>query len=201
MADTSIESFLAKFSSGFAHPNRYVVNFALPTGIAEYGNWMNPESGAGAITTYQGTLNFFNKVDIACHSMTMPGRTLMVADHKQIGGPFRIPYSHTYDPVTFTFYADNQLDIRRYFEIWQQAVININDNSMNFWKEYVADVYMAQLDRDGNRTYWVKLFESYPLSIGDVTYSYASTHQLTEITVSLQYRIWQAWHDNTSIGH
>ena len=160
---------------------------------------MNNESSNNAIRGNDQTLNKDGAINIACHNLVMPGRTLMLADHKQIGGPYRIPYSQTYDPVTFTFYGDRNLNARRYFDIWQTAVININDNSINFWNEYTADIEIAQLDKKGEKTYVVTLYEAYPFAVGDVPYAYASTHQVQDVSVSIQYRIWRANHDTTTI--
>ena len=45
----NVTDFLNKFPSGFARPNRYMVEMSLPPGIGEQGSWLNNESTAGNI--------------------------------------------------------------------------------------------------------------------------------------------------------
>lgn len=199
MTDTSITNFLSAFPEGWARPNRYKIRFQLPKGINDFGNWMNTHASAGNIGQYQWTYNNNGKIDIGCHTANLPNRTLLTATHKQIGGPFNIPFSHTYDPVTFSFYADKNLNVREYFEVWQSAVINITDNSVNFWNEYVSDIDIIVLDRKGNESYKMTLYDCYPLAIGDVNLSYASQNELLNITVTMMYRLWKSEHDTTTV--
>ena len=129
----------------------------------------------------------------------MPARTLMTYPHSQHCAPFRVPYSQQFEPITFSFYSTADMRQRHFFEIWQTAVININDNSLNFFTEYTRDIDIWQLDRTGKKTYGIRLFGAWPVAIGDVSYSYAQNNVVTEITVTMEYKIWQNNHDQTKI--
>lgn len=78
---------------------------------------------------------------------------MMVYTHSQHSVPFNVPYSQQMEPVTFSFYADTDLNVRKFFDTWQTAVVNINDNSMNFFDEYTQDIKIWQLDRKNKKTY------------------------------------------------
>lgn len=195
----NVSSFLQNYPDGFAHPDRYIVSFTLPKGIPDSGEWMNNESSSGNSFYFERLINNQGAINIGCHTAIMPARTLLVADHKHIGAPFRYPYSQTYDPVSFTFYADKDLNARRYFDIWQTMVINIMDNSMNFWDEYTSDIKITQLDRKGRPGYSVTLYQGFPLSVGDVNFNYASRNEIQNITVTITYKLWKASHDGTKI--
>lgn len=125
----------------------------------------------------------------------MPQRNLMTYEHKQMNAPYKVPYSQSYDPVPFVFYGDSNLDARRYFEIWQNAVVNIQSNTMNFYSEYVSDVTIEQLDKSGNVTYGIKLYEAYPMSISTLDYSYSNRDSIQNISVVLSYKYWQNLND------
>lgn len=123
----------------------------------------------------------------------------MTYDHVQHSSPFRVPYSQQYDPVTFSFYSGLDMKERHFFEIWQTAVVNINDNSMNFFDEYTQNVKIWQLDRAGNKSYGVELYAAFPLSIGEVQYAYANNNQVQVVTVTLSYKLWKSQNDQTQI--
>jgi hypothetical protein len=197
----SVNSFLNRFAEDFARPNRYMIEIPVPAaaGIPDSGGFLNSESTTGSVSSISNNLNFNGAVAIACHTCTMPGRTLMVYEHSQHSAPFKVPYSQQYDPITFSFYASKTLKARHFFEIWQTSVVNLNDNSMNFFEEYIRDVKIWQLDRAGNKTYGITLYGAWPISIGDIDLGYANSNQPMSINVTLAYKLWKSSNDTTEI--
>lgn len=88
---------------------------------------------------------------------------------------------------------------RHFFDIWQTSVVNINDNSLNFFVEYTQDIDIWQLDRNNKKTYGVRLYAAWPVAIGEVSYNYAQNNAVTEITVTMEYKLWKNNHDSTTI--
>lgn len=191
--------FLSKIHGGFARPNRYLIEFQMPPGIGAGGTWMNQQSAAGNIERFGNLFNSDGAVQIACHTCTMPPRATMVYNHTQYSAPFMVPYSQQYEPVTFTFYCNRELEQRKFFEIWQTAVYNINDNSMNFFVEYTNDVHIHQLDRAGEIAYSITLYAAWVQSVGEVPYSYASNNTPLSVSVTMAYRLWKRSDDMTKI--
>lgn len=187
----NVTDFLDKFPGGFARPNRYMVEIQMPAGVGNTGSWMNRQALVGAITSHGMLLNNQGSVQIACHTISMPPRASMVYPHNQLSAQFMVPYSQMYEPVTLSFYNSAELNQRTFFEIWQSAVFNINDNSMNFFVEYARDMKIYQLDRQGNKTYGVTLYAAWPQSIGDVAYSYSSNNTPLSCSVTMAYRLWK----------
>lgn len=144
-------------------------------------------------------MNKEGAVQIACHTCAMPPRSAMTWQHAQYSAPFMVPYSQQYEAVTFSFYNNRTLDQRKFFEVWQTAVFNINDNSMNFFVEYTRDVKIHQLDREGNIVYSVTLFSAWPMTIGQVDYSYSQNNSVLSTSCTMQYRLWQREGDTTDI--
>lgn len=193
-----ITNFLSKFS-GFARPNRFLLEFSLPKGITATGTWLNTESTVAGMITNSALLNGNGVIQISCHTCTMPARTLMTHPHVQHGAPFRVPYSQQYEPVTFSFYSGRYHEQRHFFEIWQTAVVNLNDNSFNFLSEYCSDIDIWQLDRNNNKTYGVRLYNAWPMAIGELQYNYGENSTPLSITVTMEYKLWKNNHDTTTI--
>lgn len=194
--------FLSKFRDGVSRPNRYRVEFTLPRGVGlgagEIG--VNDDARAGNITQLQQYFNQNGAIDVKCHTMTMPQRSLLTTEQRQNSAPFRTPYSATYDPVTFSFYSDPYLDTRDYFEVWQSAVVNLGTNTMNFYDEYVSDIKMVMLDMYGNDAYRVTLYEAYPLNVGMVDASYSQVNTLTTCTVTMAFKSWSPEYNTTGVN-
>lgn len=201
MAD--ITEFISQFTKGgVAQSNRYRVRFMLPIGIVNT-YFTNTGSAQGVIESTQIELNRSGGIDLLCHSCTLPSRELQSYDLKQFGPPHRMPNTVSYMPITFSFFSDSNLNSRRYFEIWQTAVHNISSNTFNFYNEYVASIEIIVLDResadgsDDDSLYSVNIYEAWPSSIAGVDYSYANNNTPQSFMVTMQYKYWQANHDDT----
>lgn len=175
-----------------ASPNRYWVAFNLPEGIAPKGANDNMDGVSDKVKTGQPTSYARNMGDIGfmCTNMTFPGRSFMTTDSRHIGTPFKLPYTAEYSDVNFTFNLSADFRERKYFEMWQQSIVNVHMNSLNFYKEYVMPVHLMQLDKQGKVTYQVTLVEAYPISIDDVNNSFAAQNEVSQCTVTMAYRHW-----------
>lgn len=175
-----------------ASPNRYWVSFNLPSGISPQGEGDNVNGVASKVKNGQPTQYARTVGDIGfmCNQMSFPGRSFMTVDSRHIGTPFKLPYTAQYTDVNFTFNLSADMRERKYFEIWQQTMVNVHMNSMNFYKEYVMPVHLMQLDKQGKVTYQVTLVEAYPISIDDVNNSFASNNEVSQCTVTMAYRHW-----------
>lgn len=191
MKDVSIDKFISMFKAGYASANRYEVEFYLPKGIgATHGINVEDKARSGNIHQVQTQYNGNQKVNILCHTASMPQRSLLTYTHRQLNAPINVPYSQEYQPVSFIFYGDGNMEVREYFDIWQQAVVNIRSNTLNFMSEYVADVIIHQLDKSGNRTYSVRLYEAYPSMVSALDYSSTNTNQIQNVSIVLMYKYW-----------
>ena len=191
----SITDYIQEISKqGIASPNRYWVTLTLPRGIdlSIWGNEsINQDSAQGNIGKINTQLNGNTQLSVKCIQVQFPGRTLMTTENRHWGTPYKLPYSALYDEVSFTFVAADNLRERYFFEVWQEAVINVNLNSLNFYDEYISQVQLYQLDKQNNFTYGIELDQAYPINIGAIDYSYATQNEFVSVTVSLTYRRWR----------
>ena len=190
MADYNFQKFLSNFDTGIARPNRYRVEFTLPPGVSNSNTFVDPQVRSSNLAQANLNLNG-GRVNVKCFSSSLPQRTILTSEKLQNSGPFRVPYSgSSYDSVTFGFYADNNMDTRQYFDLWQNTVLNVRSNTMNFYNEFVAPVYIYSLDQAGNDIYGVRLEEAYPTQISPLQLNYSTNNAPAEIYVSIQYRRW-----------
>ena len=191
--DMSTTKFLNLFDKGIGKANRYQVRFILPKGIPQ-SEWANIQSTSGRIQSMQSQLNGNEAINIFCHTCVLPQRSVMTYEHRQMTAPYLLPLSQRYEPIPFSFFSDSTMNTRRYFEVWQNTVLNIHNNTMNFYSEYVADVEIRVLDAQGNPTYGIKLVEAYPMSLPPVDLSY-SNNAVQNVTVVMTYKYWENLED------
>lgn len=171
-----------------ASPNRYWVAFSLPQGITQDNlSGVSNSVQNGAPKQFERNLG---DIGFMCSQMEFPSRSMVTTESRHIGTPFRLPYSAQYTDISFTFLCSSDLRERKYFEMWQQMVMNVSMNSMNFYKEYVMPVHLMQLNKNGEVTYQITLIEAYPVSINDVSLASTARDEVQQCTVTMAYRHW-----------
>lgn len=188
--DGEIWRFMSHFKNGFARANRYRIEFTLPKGASGNTNDVNQYSRKGAIQTAETLYNKNGSINIKAHTVTFPQRAFQTFEIKHNSAPFKIPYTSSYDPVTFTFYNDQDMDVRRYFDIWQGSVMNFSNNTSNFYSEYTSDIKMYIENDQGEDVYGIVLIEAFPLGLSLIDMSYSTTNQFMNMSATFSYKYW-----------
>ena len=192
----SVDNFISKFKNGIARPNRFRVEFMLPSGVVGGAGILgvNPTSRTGAIQQSERALNKNGLISILSHTTMLPARELQLIGASAGGGsyPAAVPFGVSYQPITVSFYTDAHYSTREYFDIWQNAVFNVKSRTINYYNEYTSDVRIHALDREGNTTYSITLKEAYPNSISECDLSFSSVDTLQTVTVSFSYKYWHS---------
>jgi len=163
----SISDFVSHVSDNrLASPNRYWVEFG----------------GVGS--------GVFGDMAMYCKTATMPGRSFQTVSQRQFGIPYKIPYTASYDDVSFTFTLSEDLKERRFFEAWQAKMYNQNNSTMNYYRDYVGNCTIQQLNKQMKVTYSVFLYDAFPVALSSVDYAYDNTDSLQQMTVTMAYRYW-----------
>ena len=186
-----IWKFISHFKNGFARASRFRIEFKLPKGAMGVNVFdVNQHSRAGAIQSAENKFNRNGSINIKAHTVTFPQRALQTFEIKHNSMPFKIPYTSSYDPVTFTFYSDSDMDVRRYFDIWQASIMNFSNNTINFYNEYVSDIKMYIENDRGEDVYGIVLIEAFPLGITPLDMSYSSANTLLNVATTFSYKYW-----------
>ena len=171
--------FLSRIKrAGFSQPNRYKVFIDPP----------NLQGGS----TGQAVLNSDRQrqLSLMCQTASLPGINLATTEAYIYGPPYNIPYNQVYDDVTLVFLVDAQMNEKQIFDNWANSIINPETKDANFYKEYVTDITIEQLDRNENPVYSVKLIEAYPTVVNELGLDSGSTDEIHRLAVTFSYRYW-----------
>ena len=151
--ETHMGHFISRVNKaeGFSRTGRYFVQFTLPRGEDGQLNRnvaQNAEMPNKVMRDLDSRLG--ETVGLFCNKITVPDRTLVSAAVAHHGPARHFVHSHTYEPITATFYADLYMRERMYFEAWQKAAISNTTHNVNFYDEYTAEMHIMGLGQYAN---------------------------------------------------
>ena len=122
-----IETLKTKIG-GFAKGNRYNVTFAgLPAGL---------DAGVNENLQY------------LCESVSLPTKGIASNAQDIYGPPREIPYRETFTEAALSFIVDDNFTIKRFFDQWQEKIINVETGNVNYWNDFVATINITRLSND-----------------------------------------------------
>jgi hypothetical protein len=187
----SIDDFKAILSkgSGMARLAKYEVSLWPPLSLNKY-------AGQGEFAT--NLLPFTRDISLQCNTIAMPGHDLQTQTVQYGSQPAReMVTSHGYEgTIAATFYMDENLETKSYFDLWQHMAVDRNTNKVNYYKDYIGTMEIYQLG-GGGRTYGMKVLEVYPETIGQIEYAYATVDTLALLPIEFQYRKWKTMDPRT----
>jgi len=207
------ESTLGRFQAmvneaeGFQRKARFYVNFTLPNGVSGGGNFNSADAG---FVQNEDELQGFSsrsqlramnqdqnkrRVQAFCSTIAMPSREGVQKEIRHNGPTRKFVYDYTSPEITATFYTDKFMRERSFFEMWQKAAFSNSTHNFNYYNDYVAplDIFalgqFASRDERDDITYGVRLFECYPKTISEVTFSH-DANEVQTFTVTFSFRYW-----------
>ena len=134
----AISNFQAqmKAAKGFARTARYEV-VLFP-----------PESLKKSLLADGIDLDIYTRgLTMMCDSVTMPGKDLSTESVKHGQELERQQVSaHVYEgTITASFYLENNLAAKSFFELWQDHVVSNGSNTVNYYDDYVGTMEIFQL--------------------------------------------------------
>jgi|TARA_Y100000289_G_C3923063_1_gene151612 hypothetical protein len=129
-------------------------------------------------------------LNLMCNATQLPGRQITTNDRQYGIKSEKMAQGFLKDDVSLSFYENNVYTIRRYFQDWQNRVLNQNSYEIRYKNEYAETVTMQQLDHEENLVAEVKLLEAFPttLNVIDLT---SEQNGLVQINVQLSYSNWR----------
>jgi len=107
---------------------------------------------------------------LLCQSCTIPGKRIMTTEATHNHHNTKKPYSAATDEVTMTFLMTNDYYMKKYFDMWQEMIIDTShEHYKAFYKrDYCSDVTIQQLSSSNDVVpgYTVKLENAYPIQVG-----------------------------------
>ena len=171
----SIDKLRTKIG-GFAKGNRYNVTFSgLPTGLD---------------TTVNENLQYL------CESVSLPTKGIASNAHDVYGPPREIPYRETFTEAALSFILDDAFTVKRFFDKWQENIINVETGNVNYWNNFVATINITRLSNDATSfadatdKYKIELREAYPSAVGEVALGHTQGGEILRLSVTFKYRKW-----------
>lgn len=119
--------------------------------------------------------------------------------------PISIDYGG--DGIAASFYLDREMNVKRFFDIWMQSIVNASTDNVSYQNDYITNIVIRQLS-DGRgglqntstfnprgvteeATYAVQLEEAFPRSMNLVDLNTGSQNQISRLTVVFAFRKWK----------
>jgi hypothetical protein len=174
---------------GIARGNRFAVYVSHPSkGMNSLLNF-NPANLLSNLISGQGVrigdfIQDPRDIFLLCQSCTMT--TEATHNHHNT----KKPYSAATDEVTMTFLMTNDYYMKKYFDMWQEMIIDTShEHYKAFYKrEYCSDVSIQQLSASNDVVpgYTVKLENAYPIQVGALELG-NSADGLMELSITWEY--------------
>jgi len=105
------------------------------------------------------------------------------------GREVKLGGERTFDPWTVTVINDTTMKLRKLFERWSNLMNDrTNNGGYTAPGSYMADLLVAQLDRNDETIRTYQLFGCFPITVSEVGLSYGSNDVISEFTVTFQYQ-------------
>jgi hypothetical protein len=127
---------------------------------------------------------------LLCKGLTLPGKRISTTEAAHNHNLSKKPYSAVADEVTMTFMLTNDYYIKKYFDLWQEMIIDTTGQHYKtmYKKDYVTDVTIQQLSNSNHIIpgYTLMLENAYPIQVGTVELGNESDGML-ELSITWEY--------------
>ena len=173
MANTKLKEFIASVKTdGLMRSSRYTVVMASPISMG------NSET------------NNLRQILLFCSEASMPGINIATAQVKSFGEVRETPYDKIFDNVNLTFYVDQNMHVKYFFDSWVNSIQNPQTRTFEYYKNYITDIYIQVEDSRDDSRYLVILKECYPKSISPISIGYENK-EIMKMQVSMNYKYWE----------
>ena len=170
----TIEAFKSNMSKGFARPNLFTVEIT------------------GVETALQPMYQ------MSCFQAQIPGHNIATTD-KDIG--FRsVAYQRIYSDMILGFYVNEKLEQLKYWQHWVDSIIHKSSNQHMYYENYVGEVKVTSLNRQGNKVATWTLHDAYPKQVDPIQLDYGTNDAVMTCNATITYRHFTVcWHEITDI--
>lgn len=183
----NLTSFKDKIGYGL-RPNLFQVS------VQTLGSSITGATGSNQATGTDAAFTFL------CRSAGIPASTVGTVEVPFRGRVIKLPGDRTFESWTVTVMADEELQLRAFFEAWMDR-LNKHDDGAGYTDNYSATLKVDQLKRGTNsgtdltdphsiiRTYTFN--NAFPSNISQIDLSYDNNNTVAEYTVEFQYDWWE----------
>ena len=164
---------------GFAKGNRYNVTIIPPAFMS---------SASDVVSKFQ----------YLCEAISLPTKGLASNPQDIYGPPREIPYRETFTEAALSFIVDDKFTVKRFFDKWQENIINPETGNVHYWSNFVATINITRLSNDAvdfegtadAPSYKIELREAYPSAVGEIALGHTQGNEILRLSVTFKYRKW-----------
>ena len=173
MAILGVDDFKAKLTGGGARANLFKATLGFPgfvTGDVELASFM-------------------------VKATQLPGSTIAAIPVAFRGRQLQIAGDRTFEPWSVTIINDTNFSLWNSFEEWMNGINQHNNNTgMTNPSDYMADMAVAQLDKDGTVVKNYNIRGCFPTALAPIEVGYENADTIEEFTVEFQLQYWESDH-------
>jgi hypothetical protein len=191
----SLSAFRSHFiKEGILRSNRFLVQFSIPLlfNTGETGRQKSHDKARFILP-------------FVCLAGNMPGVSVSTSEVRRHGvGPVeKRPYSVTFVDLNLSFLVDSRGIIHQFFKEWIDGIVRFDRLVTNpegfayqepyeveYRNNYVTDIEIYIYNDKLQQIYKVKLFNAFPLFMGDVSLNWGATDDFVTLPVSFSYTSW-----------
>jgi len=190
----------------FARNNLYSIEIYMPRGhkgmgtsgggefLGKFYTGADEEKGGSAFLSYKAK------------QVSLPGKSVGTIDYKRFGPIFKVANDLIVDTTTMIFMCGEDYAEHRFFDGWISAIVGQVKHgtghskgspkkhrqvyTLSYYLDYVGEVRIIPLDRQGGAIANVVLIEAYPTTVGPIEYTWGSEGEIATFTVTWAYRDW-----------
>lgn len=165
-----LTEFIANIKlDGLIRTNRYSVIMTPPKAVGEVGD--------------------IRKMLMYCSDIQLPGVNVSSAQVRTFGELREAPYDRLFDNINMTFYVDNNMFVKAFFDKWINSIQNPDSRTFEYYNNYITNLTIQVEDLKDRNRYEVELRECYPKSVNAIQLSYESK-EIMKLQVVMNYRNW-----------
>jgi len=126
-----------------------------------------------------------------CNQAQLPGQSFATNEIRTYGPIRKMPYSFIYDDLQLGIYCTEDMDVKRTFDDWMNAVGDNITGDFNYYSNYTTDIDIEQLDSKGRVTYAIKVLEAYPMMVQPLALDYSQSNSFHNLPVTFAFRKWR----------
>ena len=131
---SALENFISEIrKTGVARPNKFSVQIQTPKCMLS-GQKLTMDSKLPEL------------INLYCQTASIPGQNIGVRDLRITGPTYKRPVNIDYggEGITFTFLMDGKLNIKSFFDVWMQKIIDPIQFQANY--DYGDNAYTTQIE-------------------------------------------------------
>ena len=174
--------------NGLQRTSHFYVEIAMPKALSSF-------------------MQFAPTISFLTESASLPGVSLATTDVRRYGyGPVeKKPYAPIFVDTTLTFFVDNTGLIQRFFYSWMNSIVkyntlvnggiakntpkdvNLAPFEVGFKDDYATDITITTIDESGENVTQVKMYDAYPIFMGDIPLSWADSDTIARLPITFTY--------------